>query len=168
VNGFASNPLKGMFGLNLAEPLFQIIKELNSLNPNELAKFWKTAVDNPVSMLISGLLGGFNLQLTQFKDIEIYSKGVANMSLDVLVPFFEDMMRYDGIETAKKISVPTLIISGNKDFVTPIKFQHQLHETIKGSELFIVPYGSHCTQLDFPEFTNFKIESFIKNLSDLT
>jgi pimeloyl-ACP methyl ester carboxylesterase len=162
INGFASNPIKGMFGLNLAEPLFQIIKEIHSLSPNEISKIWKGAIDNPLSMWLSGVLGGFNLKLTDFKDIEIYAKGVSNISLDVLIPFFEDMMKYDGTAAAKKVNVPTLIISGDRDLVTPIKFQHNLHKMIKNSELFIVPYGSHCTQLDFPEYTNFKIDNFIK------
>jgi pimeloyl-ACP methyl ester carboxylesterase len=162
VNGFASNPLKGMFGLNLAEPLFKVVKEIHSLSPNEISKLWKGAIDNPISMWLSGIMGGFNLKLTDFKDIEIYVKGVSNISLDVLIPFFEDMIRFDGTQSAKKINIPTLIISGDRDLVTPIKFQYNLHKIIKNSELFIVPYGSHCTQLDFPEYTNFKIDNFIK------
>ena len=74
------------------------------------------------------------------------------------MPMFEDMMSFDGYAIAAKIELPTLIIAGDRDFVTPMKFQEELHESVKGSELIVVPYGSHCTQLDFPDYVNLRLE----------
>jgi pimeloyl-ACP methyl ester carboxylesterase len=121
-------------------------------------------VDNPVAMLSAGLLGGFNLRLTQYKDIEIYAQGVANISLGVFIPYFEDMMKFRGELIAPTIRVPTFIISGDRDNVTPEKFQKDLHESIKNSIFLRIPYGSHCCQLDFPEFINLKIDDFIRDV----
>lgn len=162
INGFAKNPLKGMFGLDLSEPLFHLIKTQYEKNPFVVSELWKLAVDNPVAMIASAALGGFNLKLTEFKDIEIYARGVAALSLDVLIPYFEDMIDFQGEKIAQTIKVPALILSGEKDMVTPQKFQHELHEAIRGSELVTVPYGSHCTQLDFPDYINLKLEDFIE------
>jgi pimeloyl-ACP methyl ester carboxylesterase len=61
----------------------------------------------------------------------------------------------------EKIRVPTLIISGSKDGVTPASHQYAMQKKIKGSELLRVPYGSHCTQLDLPEFVNLRVEKFL-------
>jgi pimeloyl-ACP methyl ester carboxylesterase len=45
--------------------------------------------------------------------------------------------------------------------LTPPNYQTEMHDLIRGSELMKIPYGSHCSQLDFPEFVNLKIAEFI-------
>jgi pimeloyl-ACP methyl ester carboxylesterase len=165
VNGFAKNPIKGMFGLDVIEPLFQFIKTHYKANPDVWKNIWKAAVNNPAAMWIAGLAGGFNLKVTQFKDIEIYARGVSQISLDSFIPLFEDMINFDGEYIAEKMSCPCLIVAGDRDFVTPLRFQEQLHTTIPGSEFFVVPYGSHCTQLDFPDYFNLRQEKFLEKVS---
>lgn len=164
INGFAKNPIKGMFGLDVVEPFFYFLKGQYQKNPELLSSLWKAAVDNPLAGFGAALAGGFNLRLTQFKDIEIYVRGVAQIPLNVFIAYFEDMMNFQGELVARSISVPTLIISGEKDMVTPQRFQDELHAEIKGSEFVRVPYGSHCTQLDFPDYINLKIEKFLNSL----
>lgn len=161
INGFAKNPIKNMFGLDIVEPLFYFIKDKYQKNPRLLNKIWKLSVDNPITALSMGFVGGFNLKVTQYKDVEIYVRGVSHMPLSVFINFFEDMMKFNGDGILSKINVPALIISGDKDMVTPQHFQHELHHKIKDSEITIVPYGSHCTQLDFPEFVNLRLDKFL-------
>lgn len=165
INGFAKNPIKGMFGLDVIEPFFYFIKSLYEKNPNTIDLFWKKLIDNPISMIGAALAGGFNLKLTQFKDIEIYAHGVSQISLSVFIPYFEDMMAFDGQQIAPQITVPAFIISGDRDNVTPEKFQKELHESIINSHFLRIPYGSHCCQLDFPEYVNLKIEKFIDEIN---
>lgn len=161
INGFAKNPIKGMFGLDVVEPFFHFFKKQFQESPALYTQLWRWAVYNPVSMRAVAMVGGFNLKLTHFKDIEVYAKGVAHLDLNVFLSFFEDMMSFDGDGILKKIDVPTLIISGDDDNVTPKDFQTDMANKIKNSELVKVPYGSHCTQLDFPDYVNLKIENFI-------
>lgn len=162
INGFAKNPIKGMFGLDVVEPLFHFVKKQFEENPVLWNSLWRAAVDNSVASVIASLAGGFNMKLTDFKDIEIYTRGVSQVPLDVFLPLFEDMMHFDGNPIAAKVDKPVLIMSGDRDFVTPQKFQHELHHTIPGSELVSIAYGSHCCQLDFPDYVNLKIEKFIE------
>lgn len=70
-------------------------------------------------------------------------------------------MDFNGEPILPQITVPALIISGEKDAVTPLRFQYHFKETIPNSTFFLVPYGSHCTQLDFPDYVNLKIEKFL-------
>ena len=163
INGFAQNPLKGMFGLDIFEPLVAFLKKQNQASPGLWREVWRTLIDNPFAGWIAGFAGGFNLRLTQFKDIEIYSRGVSHMDLAVTVPFFEDLIQFDGTEMLKQVKAPTLIISGERDAVTPFRFQEQMHTLVRNSELLKVPYGSHCTQLDFPDYVNLKIKDLIEH-----
>ena len=165
INGFAKNPIKGMFGLDVIEPFFYFVKSQYEHQPDLWNTLWKLAVDNPMSMYLAALAGGFNLKVTHFKDIEVYARGVARMNLEVFLRLFEELMKYDGEAVLETIEVPVLIISGEKDMVTPIRFQHHFKEKIKHSEFVLVPYGSHCTQLDFPDYTNLKMEKFLSDNS---
>ena len=42
-----------------------------------------------------------------------------------------------------------------------MKHQEEIHRLIRGSSFFMVPYGSHCTQLDMPDLVNLKIDRFL-------
>lgn len=161
VNGFATNPIAGMFGNNVASKIFLHLKNGFDLAPETLTYIWQKAVSNPLSVQLAALLGGFNLNLTHLKDIEIYLKGVASMDLSAFITLFENMMNYDGRPVFDRIEVPTLIISGKNDSVTPMKHQEEMYTKIKSSQFLVVPYGSHCTQLDMPDFVNLRIEKFL-------
>lgn len=162
INGFSKNPVKGMFGVDAVEPIYRTIKNQYSAYPELWKTLWKTAVDNPISMVLAGIAGGFNLRLTHFKDIEVYARGVSRMDLHIFLSLFEELMHFNGDLILPKIHIPTLIISGERDNITPQSFQKEFKEAIDHSEFVLVPYGSHCTQLDFPDFVNLKMEQFFK------
>lgn len=162
INGFAKNPIKGMFGLDVVEPFFYFVKEQFKKAPDLWSTLWKMAVDNPMAMYMTALAGGFNIRVTHFKDIEVYTRGVARLDLNVFLTLFEELMRYNGEPVLSTVKVPALVVSGERDMVTPIRFQYHLKEMIPHSEFVLVPYGSHCTQLDFPEFTNLRMEKFMQ------
>jgi pimeloyl-ACP methyl ester carboxylesterase len=118
-------------------------------------------IDNPVAFQVAALSGGFNLRVTQFKDIEMYGRGVSRLELPLFFKLFEEMMNFDGTNILTSIDKPTMIIAGDRDFLTPPNYQRELQEKIHNSEFLLVPYGSHCCQLDFPEFINLKLRDFI-------
>lgn len=165
INGFAKNPIKGMFGVDIIEPLFYFIKDKYLKQQDMWKTLWKTVVDNPMAMYAAALAGGFNLKLTHFKDIEVYARGVSTISLDVFIPLFEEMMKFNYEARLPLIKAPVLVLSGEKDNVTPSFLQKTMAEQIPNAEFVMVPYGSHSTQLDFPDYTNLKIEKFLETQS---
>lgn len=164
INGFASDPISSMFGNGAVNKVFEVIKKLNQALPETSSYLWRQLVQNSLSIKLSGILGGFNLNLTQLKDVEIYARGIASLDLKTYLSLFEKMMEYDGRNVYSLIDIPTLIISGQQDSVTPQSYQKEMHERIVGSELVSIPYGSHCTQLDMPDYVNLCIDKFLKAL----
>ncbi|HAG91835.1 MAG TPA: alpha/beta hydrolase [Bdellovibrionales bacterium] len=160
INGFVQNPLVGMFGNDLALSFFHLFKSGYGLLPETLTQLWKMAIQNPLAIHLSALAGGFNLKLTALKDIEIYAKGVSSLDLNAFICMFESMLNYDGRPVLERIQVPTLVIAGANDSVTPLKHQKDLHYQIKNSSYLLVPYGSHCSQLDMPDLVNLKMDQF--------
>jgi pimeloyl-ACP methyl ester carboxylesterase len=161
INGFIRNPLSGMFGNDWALKFFRNFKNSYSKMPETISLIWKSSLRNPLAVPLSALAGGFNLQLTSFKDIEIYARGISSMDLNAFLALFESMLNYDGTEVLSKIDVPTLIIGGRKDAVTPQKHQRSMHKKIRNSQLLMVPYGTHCSQLDMPDLVNLRIKRFL-------
>lgn len=164
INGFAKNPIKGMFGLDVVEPFFHFVKTAYAKNPVVWDSLWRMAIDNPVSMRLAALAGGFNLHLTHFKDIEVYARGVAHMELPIFLALFEEMMNFNGDDILSSIQVPALIIAGENDRVTPKHFQEDLRKGIPNAQYLSVPYGSHCTQLDFPDYVNLRMAEFFASI----
>lgn len=165
VNGFAKNPIKGMFGVDVVEPFYRFIRAAYEQNPAMWTTLWRLAIENPLSVWLAAAAGGFNLHVTHFKDIEVYARGVAHMDLSIFMRLFEELMRFDGSEILPTIQAPALIISGENDRVTPKQFQEEFRRGIPGAEFVLVPYGSHCTQLDFPDYVNLKLSEFWKKES---
>lgn len=161
VNGFASNPIAGMFGNDLAAQAFRYVKRGFDMAPETLSYLWQKSVNNPLAIQVSALLGGFNLNLTHLKDIEIYQRGIASMDLSAFLQLFQNMMDYDARPVFERVECPVLIIGGKKDSVTPQRYQEEMHMKIQRSQFLMVPYGSHCTQLDMPDFVNLRIDKFL-------
>lgn len=162
INGFATNPIRDLLGVEALETAFKVFRHGYQAFPTTLSSLWKRAVSNPFSILLSSVVGGFNLNLTSLKDIEVYARGVAAMNLDVFVHLFDQMIKYDATPVLDRVDVPTLIIAGSKDGVTPRAYQELMHKKIHGSQFLSVPYGSHCTQLDLPDFVNLRVEKFLQ------
>lgn len=163
INGFARNPLKKLFGLEFVEPLFNFLREQHRKSPDLWNTLWRGMVDNPVAFQVAALAGGFNIRLTHFKDIEMYGRGVSRLELLYFFELFSQLLQFDGMSVLPNIHVPTLIIAGDQDSLTPTSFQREMHDLIRGSEFLLIPYGSHCCQLDFPEYVNLKMASFLTN-----
>lgn len=66
--------------------------------------------------------------------------------------------------TLDKINVPTLIIGGNKDGLTPSSLSKKMHEMIHNSKLKIFDKGTHTTIVEYPREINKEISQFLDNL----
>lgn len=164
INGFARNPVKKLFGLEFAEPLFKFIRTQHAKSPDLWNTLWRGLIDNPVAFQLAALAGGFNIRLTQFKDIEMYGRGVSRLELPIFFELFDSLLNFDGRDILPSITCPTLILAGDKDLLTPPEYQQEMHALIPKSELMKIPYGSHCSQLDFPDFVNLKLAEFLKRI----
>jgi len=49
------------------------------------------------------------------------------------------------------VSVPTLITAGGRDTMTPVHVAEVMHNAIGGSELFVIPDGTHYMPLEYGE-----------------
>jgi len=74
------------------------------------------------------------------------------------------MSRTDTTSFLKKINIPTLVICGSFDKLTPPAIMRNLAAKIPNSEFAIIPRAGHMTVLENPECVNDLIEEFLKRI----
>ncbi len=72
------------------------------------------------------------------------------------------MSRTDTTESLSKIKIPTLVLCGSFDKLTPTTVMRSMANKIQGSEFGIVPQAGHMTPLENPECVNDLIIGFLK------
>jgi pimeloyl-ACP methyl ester carboxylesterase len=70
--------------------------------------------------------------------------------------------QFDIMDKVEKIALPTLIISGSADKLTPLKYGEYLHRHIAGSEFSVIQDAGHMMGLEKPEEFNQIISRFLK------
>lgn len=71
--------------------------------------------------------------------------------------------RFDIMEQLEKMDLPTLILCGEEDELTPVKYSQYLHARIRNSRLEILPKAGHMVMMESPRAFNERVKSFIEN-----
>ena len=72
--------------------------------------------------------------------------------------------RFDVMNEIQNINLPTLVLCGEQDTMTPVKYADYLSENIPGARKVIVPGASHFVQLQKYKQVNAGIEEFVASL----
>jgi pimeloyl-ACP methyl ester carboxylesterase len=87
-------------------------------------------------------------------------------SVDSIVGASEAMMnREDATDLLPSINVPTLIIAGEEDVLTPPKEARTMHDAIPGSRLEIIPAAGHVSNIERPAAFNHVLTEFVVSVS---
>ena len=65
------------------------------------------------------------------------------------------------MKEAGMIDLPTLIVCGEEDEMTPVKYSEFLHLHIRSSKLEVLPGAGHMVMMETPEAFNRKVRDFI-------
>lgn len=161
INGFYKNPFIEMLP---TETCLQVIDGLATFAeeaPSFSQWLWSKGTDNLLFHYLAGVTGGFNLERVSYKDIEIYSKGLASIELPYFCRNFRALLEYDGAKYFEQTVCPTLVVHGERDGIVPLDQNNILSECLPNAQFVEFAEGSHCTQLDLPVELNKAVRSFL-------
>lgn len=72
--------------------------------------------------------------------------------------------RFDAMDRVGGITLPTLVLCGEEDRLTPVRYAEYLHGRIAGSQLVVIPHAGHMVVLEQPRATNEAIAAFLGGL----
>jgi pimeloyl-ACP methyl ester carboxylesterase len=71
---------------------------------------------------------------------------------------------FDIMERLGDIKVPTLILVGDNDKLTPVKYSEYMRDRIKNSKLYIIENAGHMVMLEQGEQVNTLIKNFLERI----
>jgi len=89
--------------------------------------------------------------------------GLANTKESVAGMVRALMTRSDSTPLLPKIHVPTLIVVGAEDTITPPPMSEQMHAAISGSELLIMERVGHLSSFEDPASFNETVSTFLEH-----
>ena len=123
--------------------------------------------DEGTSGLIETLTGALLAEDTRTNKPDVVKKAQAAMDNPAagFIGALEAMKnRIDSTDSLAKINVPTLVIVGEHDGVTPPEAARNLHEHIGGSQLVVIPGAGHISNMEAPEAFNGALGEFLNKL----
>lgn len=89
-------------------------------------------------------------------------KEFRRLDFGVYFPMMLALSEHSADDVLTSVNIPTLITVGTADKMTPVSVGEYMHERIAGSELFVIPNGTHYTTMEYPEIVNLKLEQFFR------
>lgn len=130
--------------------------------PERLQAVWNTLAPNPLNFLVAARTSEINPKLARKQDFQPYLEHVASLDLKFFVRMLKELANHSAEGILPTIKVPTLIVAGEQDSFTPLSRSDEMHEFIQGSELLVVPGGTHIAPLELPDLVNGAIEKFLR------
>jgi pimeloyl-ACP methyl ester carboxylesterase len=85
-----------------------------------------------------------------------------NVDPDIIYGDFLACNTFDIMDRLGQIAVPTLVISGTEDRMTPLKYSDKLAVDIPGASLVIVEGAGHMVMLEKPQAVSDALSAFIR------
>jgi pimeloyl-ACP methyl ester carboxylesterase len=82
----------------------------------------------------------FNAVAATFKDVD----------WEVYTLLMERLGEHDAEAVLRNIDIPTLIVTGDRDILTPVNTAEKMHRAIRGSRLVVIEGGTHYTPVEYP------------------
>ena len=91
---------------------------------------------------------------------------IAQAPVDGIAGALEAMMkRPDSTADLAAIDVPTLVVVGEEDAITPVKEARAMHEKIPGSSLQVIAQAGHLSNMERPAAFNHVLTEFVSALT---
>jgi pimeloyl-ACP methyl ester carboxylesterase len=105
----------------------------------------------------------FSNQVTR-EALAIARGDVRRCSLETVLGDFAACRKYDFRGELKGLGLPTLILCGNEDLITPVHHSKRLQKEIPGSTLEVIEKAGHMVTLESPQRVNAAIRKFIREV----
>ncbi|MGQ0505401.1 MAG: alpha/beta fold hydrolase [Myxococcaceae bacterium] len=159
--GSPGNPLDTFHdgkGMKLAFPYVQRLVEKF---PDAIKSLLGVALKTELAMEVA-ISVELNRELLHREDLIPYFDHLAKMDPVVFARTLHSLAAHTAEDHLPHVDVPTLVIGGERDHFTPVWLSKKLAERIPGSDLLILPGGSHTAPLEHPAEVKAAVEKFLK------
>jgi pimeloyl-ACP methyl ester carboxylesterase len=147
-------------GSNLLATVLPDLIEWTTKHPKFARGLW-ARVPVKVALHVAGLMGDINIRAVRVEDVAPYFQHVVHVDFEMFLRMLKCAGEHSAEDLLPLVRVPTLVIAGDKDTITPPALSRAMQEAIPGARLCLVPDGTHVAPLEHRELVAQAIEAFL-------
>jgi pimeloyl-ACP methyl ester carboxylesterase len=156
----ASRTFYGMEWLGRAVPPVLRAAEKHAAT---LARVLKPLLRSRIPDPFARLTGAINWYLCPREIMKDYFRHLATLDFRVAARALQAMEDHDAEDVLGTIRVPTLVIAGEQDRMTPLWVMERMWQSIPGADFLVIPKGTHTALVENPLLMNLRIELFLRD-----
>ncbi|HVE81717.1 MAG TPA: alpha/beta hydrolase [Myxococcales bacterium] len=139
---------------------FPLLRMLIERFPHPAAAFTRLLFSTELAVRL-GLETEMDKRRIHREDVVPYFDHLAKMDPVVFVRSLDSLAEHSAWEHLPHIDVPSLVLGGERDSFTPVWLSRRMADAIPGSELVIVPAGTHTLPLEQPALVWETVQGFL-------
>lgn len=159
--GSVNNPFQQMLFTHRLDALFEASSRLYEWVPGAADLFWKKFTGKHAFAHFMAAQLGFNPEVARPEDVLGYLEGVRETPPAVFYQLMRDYRSVDRRPLLGQCKIPTLVIAGDEDCITPMPVQENIARLLPRAELERIAGGSHNAHMDYPDQVNETIQAFL-------
>ena len=100
-------------------------------------------------------------------DIEIFravAAGFQTIDWRIYSDLLNRLNEHDAFDVMATVRVPTTVVTGDKDILTPPQTAREIHRAIAGSRLSIIAGGTHYTPVEYPAEVQAEVRAWLADV----
>jgi pimeloyl-ACP methyl ester carboxylesterase len=161
-------PMFGTFALPIdtfmdnphSRKIFAIIERIAKMGGKMGTRMLLLLYASPLAYQVSRYSGLVDKHYAQKVDIDKYLEHLIHMDPQIFLRMVSLMADHDLTDFLPSITVPVLVIAGERDLFTPLHRSQKMTELIPDAELLVLAEASHAAIVEHPDTINRRIDRF--------
>jgi len=162
VCGAPGKPLDTFHDAPLLAAAFPYAREAAERFPAVARLLFRSVIPTELTLKLA-MVFEVNSKVVAREDLARYLADLADVDAGLFIRLASSAGQHDASDHLPRVAVPTLIIAGEKDSFTPMWLSVKMHAAIPGSELLVLPGGTHVGPLEHPELVALRVEKYLRD-----
>lgn len=160
--GTFARPLDTFFDFKHSRKVFDLLFRVTPYATRSSARALMPLYASPLAFFVGRYTGLVDRHYADRVDIDKYLEHLVHMDQQVFLRMVSLMADHDLTEFLPTLSLPVLVIAGEKDLFTPLHRSREMAALVPGAELLVLAEGSHAAIVEHPETINRRVERFLQ------
>lgn len=147
-------------GSNLLATVLPDLIEWVTRHPKFARALWARVPVN-VALRVAGLLGDINIRAVRVEDVAPYFQHVIHVDFEMFLRMLKCAGEHSAEDLLPRVDVPTLVIAGARDTITPADLSKAMCDAIPNAKLCVLNEGTHVAPLEERQTVSSTIQAFL-------
>jgi pimeloyl-ACP methyl ester carboxylesterase len=163
INGVPGRPFDSVFGWSLSRHVAPLLVGQMRRHAGLVGRVTRSAVGWQGLLPMMTRLGMVGATLDRSVFMEV-AKDFVHLDYDLYGATLQALGRHDASDILGSVRVPTAVITGDKDMLTPIETAQRMARAIPHARLRVLPGGTHYTPVEYPSEVGDEVEALLRGV----